>query len=457
MSMLTKAIVGCLSAVAVFDATASAQIANYTFTQSFGTYVPLTGGTQIATATGALGAAAIDDVVFPDVPLPFTFVVDHFYPQTDCNVSSNGFITFGSAPDELDHFALTQVGWGPRAIAAAFSCDIEAGHAFAADRMLGSNQLTNVSMLGKIQVGDFLRGTGIPVGATITAITGNSITMSALASSTAIAGAVQAYGPWSEIRHETLGSAPNRVFVVQWTNFKRWGASSENRHMSVNFQIHLHETSNEIGFVYGDCSPGLTTAPAAVHVGLRGPNSVGLGNLNNRKNQKGISDWATSTPGTLFSEGQVFNNVAPANVIPSSLSYRWTPVLVASHTMYSSGCGTPPLALSAATTPVIGTTVLYTTSNIPPTAVISAHLVSRVIGFGLPIAGAPGCGIHVDLSFAATTLLFGSPSATYPLVIPNNTGLMGLWIYNQSATLAPGINPGGVLSSNGIWSILSNL
>ena len=73
-----------------------AQVAAYTFAQSSSTYTEITGGTVIATAT-ANGASAggLDDVAYGPFTIPsFTF---NGVAYTTIFVSSNGYITFGTA------------------------------------------------------------------------------------------------------------------------------------------------------------------------------------------------------------------------------------------------------------------------------------------------------------------------------------------------------------------------
>lgn len=297
---------------------------NYVFSQSAGTYVPITGGTLLGAATGYSGAASLDDVYYP-ITLPFTFTFDNT-PITDIIASTNGFITLGTTTGSSYGPLSASTAWD--GVVSAFGRDLQGGYMFAADRLLGSDQMTNVSLLGPVQVGDGLYGSGIPTGTTVLAITGNTITMSNTATSSSTAGYVTAWGPWSEMRYETLGTAPNQVFVVQWSNFKRYSYSTltTNQHLKLNFQIRLIQASGEMEVVYGDCDPGLTTYTTGAQVGLRGPTNTFPGDVNNRMNTKGVNDdWQNSDPGTANSSSMVFNNVAPANVIPNGLTYRWAP------------------------------------------------------------------------------------------------------------------------------------
>ena len=72
-------------------------------------------------------------------------------------------------------------------------------------------------------------------------------------------------GPWwtdmstngsvGQITYKVLGSAPNRVFVVQWKNIlANYNASTTTTFL--NFQVKLYETSNLIDFVYGPLIAG---------------------------------------------------------------------------------------------------------------------------------------------------------------------------------------------------------
>ncbi|MBM4062143.1 MAG: PKD domain-containing protein, partial [Planctomycetes bacterium] len=301
-------------------------VGSYAFTQNLGAYVPITGGTVLGTGTGTAGAASLDDVNYA-VPLPFTFTFDGV-AQMGIYVNTNGHLTFGTTPPAVNNWSPLSYATAYAGAASAFGRDLQAGWSFACDRVSGTNTLTNVSALGPMQVGDYLTGNGIATGAMITAIAGNTITMSLNATSTGTAGYAGAVGPWAELRYETLGTTPNQVFVVQWTNFKRygWTTLTTTQHMVLNFQIRLEESTNKVQFVYGNCSPGLTTFTTVNQVGLRGPTNAFPANINNRLNTKGVNDdWLLSLPGTSNTSGMLYNNVAPANVITSGLTYEWGP------------------------------------------------------------------------------------------------------------------------------------
>ncbi|MBM4061702.1 MAG: hypothetical protein FJ265_11505 [Planctomycetes bacterium] len=327
------------AAVLALAATASAQVGtNYSFAQAVGTYTPITVGTLISQGSPT---NTLDDSTFT-VPLPFPFTYDATI-QTQITVCTNGWLAFGAGVLST-YTPISSTAVTPGYVAAC-GRDLQSGFVFGATRTSGSPTLTNVNLTsnGPLQVGDSLVGTGIPTGTTVLAIAGNVITMSANATSTsATPAAVTAYGPWSTLRSDVQGTSPNQVFTVQWSGFRRFGTTlTTNQDLELNFQIRLYEASGQIEAVYGNCTPGVTTYATSVHqTGLRGPNNTFPANVNCRQNTKGTNDWATSAPGISNAAGQVFNNVAPANVIPNGLTYTWAPPtgVPATNTAYGTGC-----------------------------------------------------------------------------------------------------------------------
>ena len=113
------------------------------------------------------------------------------------------------------------------------------------------------------------------------------------------------------------------------------------------------------------------------------------------------------------------------------------------------------LALSASPAPSLGATVTYTISNIPAAAVASADILSlyqQLPPFDLGLIGAPGCWQHINLGTSASVLLFGGPTASHTFNVPTGPAWLGFTICAQGASLVPGINALGVITSNGILS-----
>jgi hypothetical protein len=337
-------ILSTAAATLAFAAAASAQVGTfYTFTQSVGAYVPVTGGTVIAASSAT---NTMDDVTYP-VTLPFAFNYD-LASYTQIQVQTNGHIAFGATSPGTTYTPLSStVAVG--GFVSACGRDLQAGYVTSGDRTLGSNVITNVNLVGPIAVGDAITGTGIAAGATVLSITGNTITMSANATATSVGTAIIAYGPWSDIRTELVGTSPNQEFVIQWSNFRRYALATSTTALTttsgtkLNFQIRLKE-NGQIQCVYGDCTPGAAVVNTTVlhQVGLRGPTNAFPANVNNRANTKGVNDdWSLSAPGTAAASGMLFNNVAPANVIPNGLTYEWSPPVgtIATNLTLGAGCG----------------------------------------------------------------------------------------------------------------------
>ncbi len=116
------------------------------------------------------------------------------------------------------------------------------------------------------------------------------------------------------LRSQTIGTAPNRVFVVQWTNYQRYTAPAANNGDNFNFQVRLYETTNVVQFVYGAFTVNLANT---AQVGLRGVSNADFFNRTTTTN------WAASTAGTLNTATMTYNTtgVIPAN----GLTYTFTP------------------------------------------------------------------------------------------------------------------------------------
>ncbi|MGV8113461.1 MAG: choice-of-anchor J domain-containing protein [Lentimicrobium sp.] len=210
------------------------QVGSYSFISSSGSYIPITGGTVIATATSASGAGSLDDVNYTleSGTIPFSFTFDGI-GYTGLTINTNGYITFGAT------VPLTN-GYTPISATTAY-----AGCIAAIGRDL--NSLYNVS------------------------------------------------GYTGEIRYETVNSSPNREFVVQFSNFRPYSTSTTTPYWRWNFQIRLKE-DNSINVVY-DFNFNGTPSSGSGQVGLRGANNSFPANVSNRLITTGTHTWATSAPG----------------------------------------------------------------------------------------------------------------------------------------------------------------
>jgi len=114
----------------------------------------------------------------------------------------------------------------------------------------------------------------------------------------------------AELRLETIGTAPNRVCVVQWTNYKKFGTGGNGDNF--NFQIRLNETSNAVEVVYGTMTNNATANTP--QVGLGG--SVAA-DFNNRTTP---TDWLNSVAGLV---NTATCNISTAIFPSSGTTYRW--------------------------------------------------------------------------------------------------------------------------------------
>lgn len=227
------------------------QASAYDFVNSTGSYTAITGGTVLGTASvGGTGALALDsnNYTLDDGTIPFTFLFNGL-GYTGLNVNCNGYITFGTV--------------------------LPSGTAYS----------------------PISSSTGYD--GTISAVGGNLMGRNTS-------------GSLGEIRYETVGSAPNREFVIQYANFRRQASSYTGDYM--NFQIRIAETTNAINIVYNAFTVASTTS-STVQVGLRGASNS---DYNNRYT---TSNWASTTAGTSNSKScTIKNTIKPT----AGLTFTWT-------------------------------------------------------------------------------------------------------------------------------------
>jgi len=114
------------------------------------------------------------------------------------------------------------------------------------------------------------------------------------------------------LRLETIGTAPNRVCVVQWENFKKYATGGTGD--ILNFQIRLYETSNNVKIVYGAITANTTAGN--MQVGLRGPDPT---DFNARE---GATGWDNTNAATANNQYIVLTDVYfPANGLTYNFTY----------------------------------------------------------------------------------------------------------------------------------------
>jgi hypothetical protein len=116
----------------------------------------------------------------------------------------------------------------------------------------------------------------------------------------------------ASLSYATLGTAPERVLVVQWKNYRRRTASTE----SFNFQIQLHESGSEVRIVYGQMQ---SSGTFTVQVGMRAMPAAEASNFATLNTNDG---WTYSTPGSAANTAAV---ISATNYPIAGACFRWQP------------------------------------------------------------------------------------------------------------------------------------
>jgi len=122
----------------------------------------------------------------------------------------------------------------------------------------------------------------------------------------------------STLRYETIGVAPNRTLVVQWTAYDDY--QSVVNLDSYDFQIRLSETTNNVDVVYGTMIKDASTDDF-FQVGLRGNTNA---DFNNREVSTALlNTWATSNAGVTNAATCEMNT----SLLPTSgQTYSWSAI-----------------------------------------------------------------------------------------------------------------------------------
>ncbi|MFN8249955.1 MAG: T9SS type A sorting domain-containing protein [Ferruginibacter sp.] len=317
----------------------TAQVSTYyIFNQSSGTYTPGSSGFYdtsgvVTTTPASIYTQSWDDIaVIFRLPFAFNFNGTTYAAGTGrMGLDTDGWVTFsngnptmtgqlggGSWISASNHTGMYLYGTANNNGFAGYNCDLNNQDFtnITANRSNGSNSLTNVSSFTNIRVGTRLSGTGIPNGTIVTAFNSGAktITMSANATSTGTGGTVT---PSSSIYAFVTGTAPNRKFVIQWTQAKRYGGPGTD---DFNFQMILSEgggvaSLQTLEVIYSTMT---ATDPENLdaQIGLRGATTS---DFNARKS---LTSWAATTTATANTDLVRLNNgLNPA----AGLTFTWSP------------------------------------------------------------------------------------------------------------------------------------
>ncbi|MEO7523041.1 MAG: hypothetical protein ABIT58_03045, partial [Ferruginibacter sp.] len=401
----------------------------YTWSQSSATYLP---GVSTTSSTPAnIFSTSWDDVAYTGYTLPFSFTFNGT-AYSNIGVDADGWITFsngvplmsgqgagGSWVSFSDHTGVYLNGNANNNGFAAFNCDIydQAFATFTGNRTIGSTAITGVSSTANLQIGTRLVGTGISDGTVITNISGTTVTMSA----NSFANNSTSITPRASIYAFIRNSAPNRQFIIQWTQAKRYsGLGTEN----INFQIILNEANGDatlqtIQSVYGVCttSDGLTLN---VQVGLRGASATDF-------NARSGNAWASTTAATANTDKIRFSNtINPA----SGLTFTWSPCTMAPGTPGSiSGpapvCSNTPSTYSITAVPgatsynwsYSGGGATFTPSAITSSPTVSINFGTAPVSGTLSVTATNICGTNATASTLPITVnAVPTAGISYPAV-----------------------------------------
>ena len=364
------------------------QVSSYVFSQATGTYNSIASVGSVVTGSEA-STSTTNDTTGWNVTIPFTFNFNGS-DYTSLYVNSNGGVTFGSTTSNATTLISTSTAY--EGAIAVMNRDLWGVFITSGVTTSGSNVITNVANFYGLEVGKALNAAdGIPTGATVTAFdtAAGTITMSAAATSSSAAAVVR-YGSGKVFTH-TEGTAPNRVFVIEWSGYNDYGTTvALSNYMS--FQLRLSETTNVVSIVYGDHFNTATTVRTN-QIGLRGASNS---DFNNRVSTTG---WTNTTVGTANNSSVSRDNV---NFPASGLTFTWTPsTCIGPAGMSINTITTTSAGLSwnaPANPPANGYTIYYSTTDGSPS-------VSTVLN--------SSNSIQVPAGTVSATLSPLSPSSAY--------------------------------------------
>ena len=276
---------------------------NYSFSSASGTYTPLSGGTNptLTAAQSISGYTAPDEGYANSIPIGFTFNYDGTN-YTTISINTNGFASFSTFSPVADPANETYL-----------ADDLEDG----------------------------------PYGPTL-----NRPVVAPLWADLAFANA-------TEISYTTTGSAPNRVFTIEWKNAK-WNSGAAGPVISV--QLKLYETTNIIEFIYQQESTNVNNGSASI--GIAGTAAGDFISVADASGSAASNSVAINNISARPATGQIFRFTPLSCGLPTglklnaathnSLGFQWNTV---------SGATGYEYALTTSSTPPASGTPIATTSG----------------------------------------------------------------------------------------------
>ncbi len=154
------------------------------------------------------------------------------------------------------------------------------------------------------------------------------------------------------------GTTPNRIFSVQWSNWK-WNYNAAAA--VISFQVKLYESDNRIEFIYSQLAGSINSGSASI--GLAGANAGDYISLNSAgSSPTASSSTNTTTINAKPATGQLYSfspincftptNVAVSNITTSTASLSWSGFSTTGYEwkVVASGAGVNATAVSSGTT-----------------------------------------------------------------------------------------------------------
>jgi hypothetical protein len=306
MNRILSTLIALFCVLLLLPATATATVGNYNFSQSNGNFSPIVAGTVLISSTSSVSSVDASPIGFS---FPFNGTT-----YTDLGAAQNGYVAFGNA-SMLNGTTMLQNGTLNN-LAAAFNLPLELGNRFTGNVTSASNVISNVSSLVGFGLGDVINSPLFPSGTVITNLnaSNNSVVVSNPALSSGTTAAINVLN--GEVRMQTIGTAPNRVCVIQWTHARKAGNADDD----FNFQIRLQETTNQVNFVYGTMVNN--TVGATAQIGLTGASRADF-NIRETTNNWALTAASAANSGTMLSSLSVgpasgltfsFNNCASSSI-----------------------------------------------------------------------------------------------------------------------------------------------
>jgi hypothetical protein len=286
---------------ALFCFTKVSSQVNYSFSASSGTYTPISGTAVTLVSAGVTDATAADEGYANNIPIGFTFNYNGVN-YTTVHINTNGFVALGTPfTTPANGYYANNLSTGPVVVTSAR-----------------------------------------PVIAPLWDDLDMDITAD------------------NSISYSTSGTAPNRVFTVQYSN-ARWDYSSTVP--VISFQVKFTETTNVIQFIYKQEAGAVvnTSGGASIGITAAGTGSGNFISLSNSSAAPAVSTTvSTNNIATKPATGQIYTftpatclapaNLQATNVTSTSATFSWNAVAGAAGYEYAVSTSINPPASGTATT-----------------------------------------------------------------------------------------------------------